>query len=217
MSMDDELKNGESSTDFKTARYYSTKAASLAEKYGKASPGYTKYYRKQPGRNPRLLDIGCGSGRDLAEFQAEGFDITGADASAEMLQQAAVKYPEISKNLVNTGLPELKGITGKYDIILCSGVIQHIQTQFLYDSFRKIASLLNNEGILIFSFPLEYPDIDQQSMRDKDGRLFIIRPEEKYRFLLERQGLVNIESEKHEDSLKRAGTSWTVHVYRKDV
>ena len=52
-------------------------------------------------------------------------------------------------------------------------------------------------------------------MRDKDDRLFIIRPEEKYKFLIERHGLVNIERERHEDSLKRSSISWAVHVYRK--
>ena len=155
--MDYKFKKSESFADFKTAHYYSTKTAYLAEQYGTASPGYTRYYKNKAGDKPKLLDIGCGSGRDLAEFQAAGFEVTGADVSGEMLEQAALKYPTIAENLVNTGLPGLTGIAGKFDVILCSGVIQHIQTQMLHESFRTVASLLNDEGIFIFSFPLEYP------------------------------------------------------------
>ena len=210
-----ELKNGESFVDFKTAHYYSTQAASLAEKYGAASPGYDSLCKKYTGNNARLLDIGCGTGRDIAEFRKAGFTVIGAEVSEEMIAQASVKYPEISKNLFQTGLPELTGITGTFDVILCSGVIQHIQTQFLYESFRTVTSLLEDKGIFILSFPLEYPDIDKNSMRDKDGRLFIIRPEEKYRFLIERQGFIQLERIIQEDSLSRQGIKWAIHIYRK--
>ena len=171
-----ELKKDESFVDYKTAHYYSTKAAALAEQYAGASPGYVSICKRYIGNNARLLDIGCGTGRDLAE---------------------------------------LPGITGTFDVILCSGVIQHIQTQFLYESFRTVTSRLVDKGIFILSFPLEYPDIDKDSMRDKDGRLFIIRPAEKYRFLIERQGFIQLENIVHEDSLNREKISWAVHVYRK--
>ena len=214
--MDYELKNTDSFVDYKTAHYYSTKAASLAEQCGNASPGYTRYTANNSKNKPKLLDIGCGSGRDLAEFQAAGFQVTGTDVSEEMLRQAAIKYPSINDSLFNTGLPSLIGLNGKYDVILCSGVIQHIQTQYLYESFRNISSLLNNDGIFIFSFPIDYPGIDPDTERDSNDRLFIIRPEQKYKFLIERQGLKNIAVEKHEDSLNRNGISWAVHVYKKE-
>ena len=210
-----ELKKDESFVDYKTAHYYSTKAAALAEQYAGASPGYVSICKRYIGNNARLLDIGCGTGRDLAEFKKEGFNVTGAEVSEEMFAQAVIKYPSISENLVQTGFPELPGITGTFDVILCSGVIQHIQTQILNESFRTVTSRLVDKGIFILSFPLEYPDIDKDSMRDKDGRLFIIRPEEEYRFLIERQGCIQLERIVHEDSLNREKISWAVHVYRK--
>ena len=69
-----------------------------------------------------------------------------------MIAQAVIKYPVISENLIQTGLPELAGISGTFDVILCSGVIQHIQTQFLYESFRTVTSRLVDKGIFILSF-----------------------------------------------------------------
>ena len=210
-----ELKNNDSFVDFKTSQYYSTRAAALAEKYGAASPDYGSLCKKYKGNNVRFLDIGCGSGRDLAEFKKAGFSVTGAEVSVEMINQASIKYPSISENLVQTGLPGLSGITGIFDVILCSGVIQHIQTQFLYDSFRTVKSRLINKGIFILSFPVDYPGIDQETMRDHDGRLFIIRPEEKYKFLIERQGFIQLERIVQEDSLSRQGMKWAIHIYRK--
>jgi 2-polyprenyl-3-methyl-5-hydroxy-6-metoxy-1,4-benzoquinol methylase len=210
-----ELKNNDSFTDFQTTQYYATRAAALAEKYAAASPGYDSLCKKYTDNKARLLDIGCGSGRDIAEFQKAGFSVTGADVSEEMIAQAVLKYPSLEGNLVHTGLPGLSGLKGKYGTILCSGVMQHVQTQHLYENFRTITSLLDENGIFILSFPLEYPDIDQDSLRDKDGRLFIIRPEEKYRFLIERQGFTQLERKVEEDSLSRLGIKWAVHVYRK--
>ena len=213
--MKDEIKGNDGLVDIETARYYSARAAALAEEYGKASPGYTAYCSNRSGKRLRLLDIGCGTGRDLAVFQKAGFDVTGADVSKEMLEQAAVKYGLPEDKLICTGLPELSGINGGFDTILCSGVMQHIENRFLNESLKSIAGLLDDKGIFIFSFPVEYPDIDPETERDKNGRLFIIRSEEKYRLLLERLGLKNIRSEIHSDSLNRSSTSWAVHVYEK--
>ncbi len=215
--MEYNLRNEDSFTDFKTAHYYSTKAAALAEEYAKGSPGYTRFSPKSSDKRLRLLDIGCGSGRDLAEFQSAGFDVIGTDISENMLAAAAEKYPSIEDNLFNTGLPDLPGIEGTYDVILCSGVIQHIETQHLYESFRKMSSLLNENGVLIFSFPIDYPGIDPDTNRDSNERLLIIRPGEKYQFLIERQGLKNISIEKQNDPLKRNGINWAIHVYKKET
>ena len=41
-----------------------------------------------PARGERLLDIGCGTGRDLLKFLQMGLDVTGLDASPPMLQVA---------------------------------------------------------------------------------------------------------------------------------
>jgi SAM-dependent methyltransferase len=46
---------------------------------------------------PRLLDIGCGTGRYLMEWTAVGFDVTGVDASRSMVTRA--------KRRAKTGAP----------------------------------------------------------------------------------------------------------------
>jgi len=91
--------------------------------------------------------------------------------------------------------------------------MQHIPDNNLYESFRCIRALLNDQGIFVVSFPTVYPEIDIETNRDQAGRLFHIRPAEKYRFLIERLGFVLIESELQDDSLGR-DTRWCVQVWR---
>jgi len=92
-------------------------------------------------------------------------------------------------------------------------VLQHISDSSLYESFRRIRELLKYKGIFIVSFPIKYPHIDQSTNRDQAGRLFHIRPVEKYRFLIELLGFVLLESEIQDDSLGR-DAQWCVQVWR---
>jgi hypothetical protein len=66
----------------------------------------------------------------------------------------------------------------------------------------------------VISFPVQYPGIDSETNRDANGRLFHIRPEEKYRFLIERLGFSLIKSLSTDDSLGREGTRWRIQVWQ---
>ncbi|MCD9141148.1 class I SAM-dependent DNA methyltransferase [Streptomyces albireticuli] len=45
------------------------------------------------GAGPRVLDLGCGTGRDAAWLHRAGRDVTGADLSAPMLAHARTHHP----------------------------------------------------------------------------------------------------------------------------
>lgn len=45
------------------------------------------------GEQLRVLDLGCGTGNSSAPFVARGFEVTGLDASAQMLRVAQAKLP----------------------------------------------------------------------------------------------------------------------------
>src|SRR5687768_11842828 len=53
----------------------------------------------------KLLDLACGTGNSFVPFLRAGFEVTGCDASAAMLSEAARKAP--TANLVHADVREL--------------------------------------------------------------------------------------------------------------
>ncbi len=200
--------------DDRTNSYYSSKSFDLAGKYSKADDLFSKLFIKYLSTTSKILDIGCGSGRDIANLIKSGFTVTGADSSGKMISAAVGKYPELADKISLSGLPDLPEIDNTFNGVLCSAVLQHIPDSNLYESFRRISDLIKDNGIFVVSFPVEYPGIDPETNRDAGGRLFYIRSAEKYRFLIERLGFVLIESELQDDSLGR-DAQWGVQVWSK--
>lgn len=202
--------------DEKTSCYYSLITNELIEKYSKSDDLFSNLFIKYLSPGSKILDIGCGSGRDILNLLKSGFIVTGADSSSKMIRAAVDKYPELAGKIGLSGLPSLSlpGIENIFNGILCSAVLQHLPDSNLYESCRRIKELLEDEGIFIVSFPVNYPGIDPETNRDANGRLFYIRPEKKYRVLIESLGFCLIECEFQDDSLGRNETRWCVMVLR---
>lgn len=61
---------------------------------------------RRHGAGPRVLDMGCGTGRDAAHLHGVGRTVTGADVSEAMLAHARVHHPDPS-----TSTPTCTGST----------------------------------------------------------------------------------------------------------
>lgn len=82
----------------------------------------------------RILDLGCGFGRDVAYFTKKGFRVVGIDASGGMLRQARPLYgaiPLVRGDIRRIGTTFKAGV---FDGIWCRGVLFHFGA---YD-FRRI-------------------------------------------------------------------------------
>ena len=155
----------------------------------------------------KILDIGCGSGRDMAILIQYGIDIYGVDASPEMVQYAQEKYPELQAKIDIGVLPNLgKPFGGEFDGVLCSAVLMHLPKEELFDAAFSIRNLMKEGGRLLVSMPHDRPDIDEHC-RDSKGRLFNSVKPEYLQLLFERLGFSIIGKWKTEDST-RPGYSW---------
>jgi SAM-dependent methyltransferase len=112
-------------------------------------------------------DIGCGSSREVAWLNANGFPAEGFDASEGLLAQARSRFPALS--FAWAELPALRGIAANsYDNVLCETVIMHLHHAWIAPSVRRLLDIVKPGGVLYLSWRVT-EDADQ---RDQHRRLY---------------------------------------------
>ncbi len=71
--------------DQSTLKYYSDNAAQVAERYESVVSNLSAHFVDSFSKGGKILDIGCGSGRDLAVLHKLGFDCYGVDPTPEFV------------------------------------------------------------------------------------------------------------------------------------
>jgi 2-polyprenyl-3-methyl-5-hydroxy-6-metoxy-1,4-benzoquinol methylase len=101
-----------------------------------------------------LLDAGCGVGRLLPEFVSEFSHVMAIDPDENRLMQAK-EFTE-KQNISESIVLEVSSIEdlcfqGQFDAILCSHVLQHIDTALVPIIIEKMRSLLKKQGIILIT------------------------------------------------------------------
>jgi SAM-dependent methyltransferase len=118
-------------------------------------------------RGGATADIGCGSGREVAWLNANGFPAVGFDASEGLLAEARSRYPHLG--FAPAELPDLCGIdASRYDNVLCETVIMHLDPALIAPSVRRMLDIVKPDGILYLSWRVT----DGADLRDAHGRLY---------------------------------------------
>jgi SAM-dependent methyltransferase len=112
-------------------------------------------------------DIGCGSGRDTAWLNANGFSAVGYDASDGLLAEARRLHPGL--RFQPAALPALLGIADNvFANVLCETVIMHLDSALITPSVRRLVAILEPGGTLYLSWRVTEGD----DRRDDHGRLY---------------------------------------------
>ncbi|MGF6559734.1 class I SAM-dependent methyltransferase [Erwinia aphidicola] len=110
----------------------------------------------------RILDAGCGSGRDAKAFREMGYEVEAFDASAELVELARQ----------HTGLPvkqmRFEDVTEveRYDGIWCCASLLHVPLAELPGVMTQLSKALKPGGVWYLSFKYGCGE------REKDGRRF---------------------------------------------
>ncbi len=110
----------------------------------------------------RVLDAGCGSGRDTKAFNALGYQVQAFDASAEMVRLAAA-YTGLPVRQMTFNMLEAEE---RYDGIWCCASLLHLPQAELPEAMRRLARALKPGGIWYLSFKYGVGE------REKAGRHF---------------------------------------------
>ena len=123
----------------------------------------------------KILDVGCGSGRDTLAFKNKGYQVDAIDYSEELVKKASLL----------TGIPikwksfyEVDDYE-TYDGIWACASLLHCERSRLAGVLEKMVQALKPNGVIYMSF--KYGDSD----RDQDGRQFTDLDENQAEALLE--------------------------------
>ena len=137
------------SLDKSTLDYYNSKAKdfvtdTVAVAFTEMQDTFLEYIPK----GGRILDFGCGSGRDTKYFISKGYDVDATDGSEELCKIAS-EYTGIKiKQMLFEELDEVE----LYDGVWACASILHVEKKQLPEILKKIATATKKGGVVYTSF-----------------------------------------------------------------
>ncbi len=113
----------------------------------------------------RVLDLGCGEGRDAVFFATQGFEVTGVDVSQAGIAKAR-KLAETKGVQVTWAVADLATYRppGEFDLIYSSGSIHYLPRRVRTHLFARIKLMTRPEGLnahVVFSDRLVYAEFNE--------------------------------------------------------
>ena len=167
-----------------TLQYYNQHAKAYVDstrdvEFSQTQERFLQYL--EPGA--RILDFGCGSGRDTKYFRNRGFQVEAVDGSAEFVRIAS-EYTGINvRRMLFQDLDEVECYDG---IWACSSIL-HLPCAELEVVLGKMARALRRRGIVYTSFKYGTEE------GGRSGRYFTNMTEAKMAGLLERIPVYDVE------------------------
>lgn len=152
-----------------TLNYYNKNATRFTQ--NTISVDFTATQNRFLSRLPvtaRILDFGCGSGRDTKAFLEQGYQVDAIDGSKELCKLAS-RYTGIEVRRMF--FQELSAVS-EYDGIWACSSILHLTREELAEVMRKMSIALKPNGIIYTSF--KYGTFEGE----RNGRYFTDMTEE---------------------------------------
>ena len=131
-----------------------------------------------PARRPRLLDLGCGEGRNAVHFARHGFEVVGLDLSPVGLEktrryarEAGVHIETIEADIVTYELQ------ATYDVLFSTGTLHYLPPEVRGQRFQNYKDCTSPHGIHAFSvfvakpFIPRAPDGEETAYAYRSGEL----------------------------------------------
>ena len=146
-----------------------------------------------PTKNVKVLDIGCGEGKDAVFMAKHGYDVYAFDITENGIAKTRrmAKENNVEINAFVADINDFK-IDQKFDIIYSTGTIQYLDDDKIDSFFRKVQDMTNDNGINWFNvfvdkpfIPLP-PDWDVNEKMWPTAKLFTYYPDWKFERIEER-------------------------------
>ncbi len=161
----------------------------------------------------RILDTGCGSGRDCRVFKDKGFDVTGSDLSEGLLAVAKRTNPDIPFLLADVRTIPVGDET--FDGIWANAVLHHLDKQQMHAAIAEFKRLLAPDGIVCVRTKQGEGNLKtRETIVRNEEREFTLLNTEELDAMLREGGFDKIDL-KTKESGSRPGLYWLTAIYRK--
>ena len=182
---------------------------------GQESPrsAMSRHFESAFAPGARVLDVGCGKGRDLAVLLDMGFEAWGVEPHPAMRAQAVANHPALAGRIAAAALPELgQPFGGGFDAIACSAVLMHLSTAALPASLAALAAVLRPRARVLMAVPQMQAALLVDGL-DPDGRAFTNHAPEDVERLMADHGFALIKRD--EIATPSADTRWRVLLFER--
>ena len=107
-----------------------------------------KAFLKLVPKGGKILDLGCGSGRDSMNFMKLGYEVTAVDGAKELAKKASVL---LGKEVIVSTFEELKLKEKFHGIWACASLL-HIKREDLKIVLNNLYNNLDDNGVFYMSF-----------------------------------------------------------------
>lgn len=187
--------------DRQTALYYDDNAAAYAgATLGLSMDVPLRVFSARLPLGARILDVGCGSGRDLREFRDQGYRPVGLDVSLGLARYAAQasNCPIVVADMLNLPFSDRS-----FDGVWASASILHIARSEMPRALREMRRVIKEGGVVFSSLKL-----GEGEARTSDNRFFTYVMPEEWRALLNESGFKNVDIEVDNVPSTKTGERW---------
>ena len=108
---------------------------------------------KPPTKPLKVLDVGCGEGKDAVFLARNGYIVEAMDATDHGIEKGRRLADNcgVAVDFFKADIRDFR-LKSNYDIIFCSGVMHFISPEFRNDIFQNLKEHTNENGINVMCF-----------------------------------------------------------------
>lgn len=160
----------------------------------------------------KIVELGCGGGRDAAELITRGYDYVGTDVAPGLVELARHNIPDHRFEVMSLYDPVFP--PNSFDGFWCFATLLHVPRERLSQALKTISYIVRSDGIGFITMKKgsgEKMDLGMVDDRDTVSRYFVYYQPDEFRDKLEESGLTVVDYFEAASSPK---TTWLAYLVR---